>query len=174
MQPEGWCWYGCQGPTPGRWRWHRWCRRQHSFPPVPSHRGGEVCLQLCITPAAVQQEGAAFFQVLHHIVLIHIGRSMASHKVLRLDQIGRTDGGLAEAEMALGQAAGLLGVIDEISLAIEVRRMADDLDGVFVGTHSVRRSPYPATQRWSDRRERCRCRRSQAGRCESHRLRCLW
>ena len=62
---------------------------------------------------------------------------MASHKVLRLDQIGRTDGGLAEAEMALGQAAGFLGVIDEISLAIEVRRMADDLDGVFVGTHSA-------------------------------------
>ena len=60
---------------------------------------------------------------------------MAGHKVRRGDQVGRADGRFAEPQVALGQAAGLLGVVDEIGLAVQVRGMADDLDGVLVGAH---------------------------------------
>lgn len=46
---------------------------------------------------------------------------MASDEVCCGDEVRRADGGLAKAEMALGQTAGFFGVIDEISLAVEVR-----------------------------------------------------
>ena len=62
---------------------------------------------------------------------------MAGHKVRRRDQVRRADGGLAEPQVALGQAAGLLGVIDEVGLAVQVRGVADDLDGVLVGAHGA-------------------------------------
>ena len=62
---------------------------------------------------------------------------MASDEVCCGDEVRRADGGLAKAEMALGQTAGFFGVIDEISLAVEVRGMTDNLDGVLVGTHGT-------------------------------------
>ena len=62
---------------------------------------------------------------------------MASHKIGGLDQIRGADGLLAEAQMALGQAAGLLGVVDEVRLTVQVGGVADDLDGVLVGAHGA-------------------------------------
>ena len=66
-----------------------------------------------------------------------IGGVVAGHEIDGLDQIWGTDGGLAEAQVALGQAAGLLGVVDEVRLTVQVGGVADDLDGVLVGAHGA-------------------------------------
>ena len=44
---------------------------------------------------------------------------------------------MSEAQVGLGNAAGLLGVILEVSLGVLVGVVADDLDGVLVGTHGA-------------------------------------
>ena len=62
---------------------------------------------------------------------------MAGHEVRRRHQIRGADGGLAEAQVALGQAAGLLGVVHEVGLTVEVRGVANDLNGVLVGAHGA-------------------------------------
>ena len=41
------------------------------------------------------------------------------------------------------QAAGLLGVVDEVRLAVKVRGVADDLDGVLVRAHGTVRTHAP-------------------------------
>ena len=101
------------------------------------HGGGQIPLQTVHVPSAVQQEHAALLQVLHHVVLMDIGGVVAGHEISGLDQIRGTDGGLAEAQVALGQAAGLLGVVDEVRLTVQVGGVADDLDGVLVGAHGA-------------------------------------
>ena len=103
----------------------------------PLHGRRQVLLQARLVPGAVEQEGAALFEVFHHVVLMDIRGSVAGHEVRRGDQIGGADGHLAEAQVALGQAAGLLGVIDEVGLAVEAGGVADDLNGVLVGTHGA-------------------------------------
>ena len=103
----------------------------------PLHGGGEVLLQTLHVPAAVQQEGAALLEVFRHVVLADVRRGVAGHEVSGRNQVGRADGRLAEAQVALGQAAGLLGVVDEVRLAVKVRGAADDFDGVFVGAHGA-------------------------------------
>ena len=62
---------------------------------------------------------------------------MAGHEIGGLDQIRGADGLLAEAQMALGQTAGLLGVVDEVRLTVQIGGVADDLDGVLVGAHGA-------------------------------------
>ncbi len=47
---------------------------------------------------------------------------------------------LAKAQMADGEAAGLLGVIGEVSLHLQVGVVTDDLDGVLVGAHGAVRA----------------------------------
>ena len=62
---------------------------------------------------------------------------MTGHEVRIVHQVRGTDGGLAEAQVGLGESAGLLGVVHEICLAVQVGGVADDLDGVFVGAHGA-------------------------------------
>ena len=101
----------------------------------PLHGGGQVLFQPRLVPGAVQQEGAALLQIAHHVVLVDVGGVVAGRKVCLGDQVGRADGRFPEPQVALGQAAGLLGVVDEVGLAVQVRGVADDLDGVLVGAH---------------------------------------
>ena len=57
---------------------------------------------------------------------------MAGDEVSLVDVVGRTDGLVAETQVGNGDAAGLLGVILEVSLNVLVSVIADDLDGVLV------------------------------------------
>ena len=66
-----------------------------------------------------------------------VGGVVAGHKVGLIDIVGGADGLIAEAQVADGHTAGLLGVILEISLHVLVGVVADDLDGVLVGAHSA-------------------------------------
>ena len=62
---------------------------------------------------------------------------MAGHEVRAVDEVRALDGGLAEAQVAHGEATGLLGVVGEVALSVHVGMVADDLDGVLVGAHGA-------------------------------------
>ena len=62
---------------------------------------------------------------------------MASHEVRRGHEVRGADGRVAEAQVGAGEAAGLLGVVGEVSLAVLVGVVADDLHAVLVGTHGT-------------------------------------
>ena len=59
---------------------------------------------------------------------------MACNKVRTVDKVGALDGSLAEAQVADGQTAGLLGVVCKVALCEHVGVVADDLDAVLVCT----------------------------------------
>ena len=90
-----------------------------------------------ISPAAVQQECAAVNQLLGHVELADVCRVVACNEVRLAYQIGGLDGLFAEAEVGHCDTAGLLGVIIEVCLCIHIGVVADDLDGVLVGTDST-------------------------------------
>ena len=68
---------------------------------------------------------------------------MACHKVRRADQIRGADRVLAETQVGLGQAARLFGVVNKVSLAVQVGRVADDLDRVLVCADCTVRTHAP-------------------------------
>ena len=96
--------------------------------------GIEVMVQLLVAPLAVDQEHAAGLYVADDgEALGDVGGHVAGHEVSLVDVVRRLDGLVAEAQVADGHAAGLLGVILEVGLNILVGMVADDLDGVLVG-----------------------------------------
>ena len=104
---------------------------------VALHLAGEAILQLLHAPGAVQQEGAALLQVLGGVVLGHIGGGVDRHEIGGGHQVGGADGRIAEAQVALGQAAGLHGVVGEVCLGVLVGHQADGGNGVLVGAHGA-------------------------------------
>ena len=101
-------------------------------------RGVHVVVQLVEVPLAVDHVDTAGLDILHHLeALGHIAGVVAGHEVSLVDIVGGTDGLVAEAQVADGHAAGLLGVILEVRLNILVGMVADDLDGVLVGAHGA-------------------------------------
>ena len=88
---------------------------------------------LCGVIEGGDEEGAAFFEVGEHVVLFKEGVLVAGDEVSLRDQVSARDGVLAETEVRSGQAAGLLGVVDEVALGVVVGVVADDLNGVLVG-----------------------------------------
>ncbi len=94
--------------------------------------------QLLIGPLAVDHEHAAGLHVLHHLhAHVDVSGVVAGHEVSLVDVVGAADGLVAEAQVADGHAAGLLGVILEVRLDILVGVVADDLGGVLVGAHGA-------------------------------------
>ena len=85
----------------------------------------------------VQQECAAVDQLLGHVELADVCRVVACDEVRLAYQIGGLDGLLTEAEVRHCDTAGLLGVIVKVCLCIHIGVVADDLDGVLVGTDST-------------------------------------
>src|SRR5699024_7147536 len=80
----------------------------------------------------VQKECTAVNKLLHHVVLVNIGRIVACHKVCLMDQVCRFDRQLTETEVRHCNTAGLLGVIVKVSLCVHICVVTDDLDGVLV------------------------------------------
>ena len=62
---------------------------------------------------------------------------MAGHEVGSVHEVGCLDRSLAEPQVRAGVAAGLLGVVVEVSLAVEVGVGSDDLDSVLVCAHGT-------------------------------------
>ena len=100
--------------------------------------GLQMMVQLVHIPLAVDHEHAAGLDVIDHLeALGDIAGVVAGHKVGLVDIIRRTDGLITEAQMADGDAAGLLGVVLEVGLHILVGMVADDLDRVLVCADSA-------------------------------------
>ena len=104
---------------------------------VTLHGSRQMLVQLCIAPDGVQQEGAALLQACQQVILVNIGLLGAGNEVCIVNQIWRSNRSLAKSQMGHGDTAGLLGVISEISLSIELGLVADDLDSGLVGTNST-------------------------------------
>ena len=60
---------------------------------------------------------------------------MASHKIGLADEVRRTNGLWAKAQMGCRDRTGLLRVVDEVALDIVRRLRTDDFDGVLVGPY---------------------------------------
>ena len=100
--------------------------------------GVQMVAQLLRRPLAVDEEGAAGLHVADDgIPLGDIAGVVAGHEVGLVDVVGALDGLVAKAQVADGDAAGLLGVILEVGLDVLVGVVADDLDGVLVGAHGA-------------------------------------
>ncbi len=68
-----------------------------------------------------------------HVVLVEEGEVVAGDEVGLVDQVGGDNLVLAETQMAGGDRARFLGVVDKVALGGVVGLGADDLDGVLVG-----------------------------------------
>ena len=110
---------------------------------VSLNRSRELLVQLVNCPVAVQQEGAARYNVLYHIVLVDIGRVMTGNEVCLVDEVCGLDRSLTETQVRNCNAAGLLGVVSEVCLRVHVGVVADDLDGVLVSANGAVRAKTP-------------------------------
>ena len=104
---------------------------------------GQVLLQFRTLPAGVQQERAAGLDFGHDIVCFNVRFLVAGHEIRHGDKVCAADGLMAEAQMALGHAAGLLGVVFKIRLGVLVGVVTDDFDGILVGADSAVRAQPP-------------------------------
>ena len=62
---------------------------------------------------------------------------VAGNVVGLVHQVGGVDGRLAEAQVGYRKAAGLLGVVSEVGLSVEIGVVPDDLDGLLVCAHGA-------------------------------------
>ena len=85
----------------------------------------------------VQQERTILLQTTCHIIHVQVSLNVASHEVRCGHQIGRADGRVAKTQVRAGEATRLLRVVREVSLAILVGGVADDLHRVLVGTNGT-------------------------------------
>jgi len=101
------------------------------------HGGGQVLFHVGQRPVGVQHKRAAVLDAFKDVVLGHVGGLVAGYVVGLGDQVGRSDGLLAETQVRNGETAGLLGVVSKVGLGVEIGVVADDLDGLLVGAHGA-------------------------------------
>ncbi len=106
-------------------------------------RGRQMVSHLIRAPAAVEQQRAAGLHFTGNIVLVNIGLVVHRDKVCELDIIGGADGLITEAQMALGDTVGFLGIILKVGLRKHRGMTVDDFHGIFVGTDRTVRSQAP-------------------------------
>ena len=97
----------------------------------------KVLVELFVRPDAVQQECAALLQALEYVILMYICLVVASYEVSLVDEVCRLDLVLSESQVGYCDTAGLLGVIGEVTLCIEICFVTDDLDGLLVSANST-------------------------------------
>ena len=124
---------------------------------------GYLLLQLALAPLAVQQEGAAGLQLRDNVVLGEIGLVMAGNEIRHIDIVGGTDGLLTKTQMGLGDTEGLLRIVLEVGLAVHIGGLADDLNGVLVGTHRTVGAETPELAGDGALRLRQQCRAQRQG-----------
>ena len=95
----------------------------------------QVLSQFFAFPDCVQEECTILAETTSNIVHVEISLNVASHEVRRIHQISRADRMVAEAEVRASETTGLLRVVGEVSLAILVGVITDNLHGVLVGTY---------------------------------------
>ena len=104
---------------------------------------GQMFFETGHIPVGIQEEGAAFLDFGDDVKVLHVALLVAGNEVSHRDIVGGMDGLVAEAQVALGHAAGLLGVILKVGLGILVGIVADDFDGVLVCADGSVRAETP-------------------------------
>ena len=95
-----------------------------------------MCFNLFRSPLAVEKElSAGLYIVYYLIVLEDIRRIVAGNKICLGYIVRGLDRLITESEVRNGNAAGLLGVVLEVSLDKLICVVTDDLDGVLVSTN---------------------------------------
>ena len=103
----------------------------------------QILLESFSLPVAGNENAAAFSYIFKDIITVKIGFVVAGNEIRMIDQISGEDRLVAETEMAAGYAAGFLSVILEVGLYMHICMVADDLNGVFVGTDCTVRAETP-------------------------------
>ena len=98
------------------------------------HLARQVVPDLVGREWGVQQERRARRRVFEHVDLVDELELVAGDEPGAIHEIRRSDGARARSQMRNGDRARLLRVVDEVALGEEVCLLADDLDGVLVGT----------------------------------------
>ena len=93
----------------------------------------KLLFHLLRSPRTVQKEGAPIADIGQNVIFCQIGRHMARDKIRLRHKIRRMDLFFRKTKMRLREAAGFLGIVDKICLAVQVCRVADDFDRVLVG-----------------------------------------
>ena len=94
-------------------------------------------------PRTLKQERTARFDFVHNIELVDVVMVVAADEVRPLDVVGTSDRRLGEAQVGLGRAQRLLGVVLEVSLTVHVGLAVDDVHGALVGADSSVASETP-------------------------------
>ena len=97
----------------------------------------QMFCQLFTIPYSVQQECTVLTQTASHIVHTQVSLNVASYEIRCVYQIGRTDRMITETQVRTSETTRFLRVVREISLAIFICIVTDDLNRVLVGTDST-------------------------------------
>ncbi len=103
---------------------------------------GQLRFHFLNSPGGVEQEDAAFFNALKHVVLVYVRWIVAGHEVGFIHLVRGLDGRVPEAQVGDGDPAGLLRVILEVALRKHICVVPNNLNAVLVGTNgTVRTEP---------------------------------
>ena len=92
---------------------------------------------------SVQEERCAFFGDVQNFVLLEEDELVHAYEIRFPDLVSAVDRPGAKAQVGDGLGPCLPGVVDEVSLGIERRLLADNLDGVLIGAHGAIRAESP-------------------------------
>ena len=104
---------------------------------VALHGSRQLLRQLIIRPKCIKQESTAWLQDCQKVILIYIRLLGAGNKVCIINKIWRSDWGLTKTQVGHGNTTGLLGVISEVCLSIQISLITDNLNSRLVGTYST-------------------------------------
>ena len=110
---------------------------------VSFHLGRQTHFEILSAPIGIQEESAARFQVLQHIIFFYVGMVMASHKIRLFDQVRLMDRLLAETQIGNCDAARFFRIVGKIRLYMHIGMIPDDFDRIFVGSDSTVRTETP-------------------------------
>ena len=99
------------------------------------HGAWQTLVQLIGSPGGVQQEHAPGLDLGGHVVLVHVALVVAGHQIRPLHVVGGADGLGRKAQMGLGHAEGLLGVVLEVGLGVQVGEVSQNGNGIVGGAH---------------------------------------
>ncbi len=99
------------------------------------HEVGQLLFGTFGIPRAVVEERAVVLEAAEAVVFVQVAGHVHGYEVGRTYQIGSGQRAVAKTQVRAGVAAGLLAVVVEIGLAVLIGVVADNLNGVLVGTY---------------------------------------
>ena len=96
---------------------------------------GKVVPDFFRSVRTVEQKGCAGLGGREHVESLEEGELVAGHEICPADKVSGTNRPWSKAQMGDRHRTGLLRIVDKVTLGVIRRVLADNLDGVLVGTH---------------------------------------